>query len=272
MKKKRVSKKKVEVVKKNHFDHYIHSTKLDKSFFMTVIFDFAYCISVFALLLCILWGVSAVLLPVASALQSITALFTSANITPTVELTLDENFNVIKWFYLKSALLFFGGIFTLFAITATYKAFIWVHLTKQRLTTKFFVQFFKVNIIWQFLWLLLATITFFLFDVVFATYLLLTELFLYMYFTPFLRAIFTEKITIKKIFRQTFVAGVKNLPKFLIPIVLMIITVIFVMWFVAMLLQFIAPLGMFLLAIVFVFVTISWVRFYFSIVAKHLVN
>ncbi len=271
----KIEKKPAIKTKKTHFDHYISAvTSFDKPFFITVIFDYAYCISVFVVLLCILWGVSLIVPPLASALQGIAGIFSALNpteeISPAMEMMLEENFQVLQWFYAQAAFIFFGGVFALFAVTATYKAFIWVHLTKQKLTWKYFRQFFVVNILWQALWLLVATITFFGFTVTVATYLLLTELFFYMYFTPFLRALFTEKHTVKQIYKETFANGTKKLPHFIIPLVLMLITITFVLWIVALLLQFIQPLGIALLLIVLIFLTMSWVRFYFSIVTKSL--
>lgn len=263
--------------KKTHFDHYLASvTSFDKPFFMTVIFDYAYCISVFVVLLCLLWGVSLIVPPLAGSLQSIAGIFSAFSpteeISPAMEIMLGENFRVLQWFYVQAAVIFFGGVFALFAVTATYKAFIWAHLTKQKLTWHYFRQFFKVNLLWQFLWLLIATLTFFGFTVTVATYLLLAELFFYMYYTPFLRALFTEKHTVKQIYKETFLHGTKKLPHFVIPVALMIITITFVLWIVALLFQFIQPLGVMLLLVVLIFLTMSWVRFYFSIVAHHIIK
>lgn len=273
MKRKEVKTEKSVKTKKTHFDHYLASiTSFDKPFFMTVIFDYAYCISVFVVLLCLLLGVSLIVPPLAATLQSLAGIFSALSpteeISPAMELMLGENFRVLQWFYIQAAFIFFGGVFALFAVTSTYKAFIWAHLTKQKLTWKYFRQFFMVNILWQALWLFLATLTFFGFTVTAATYLLLAELFFYMYFTPFLRALFTEKHTIKQIYKETFVHGTKKLPHFVVPVVLMIITITFVLWIVALLLQFIQLLGVMLLLVVLIFLTMSWVRFYFSIVIK----
>lgn len=274
-KRKEVKIEKKPVLKKTHFDHYISAvTSFDKPFFMTVIFDYAYCISVFVVLLCLLLGVSLIVPPLASALQGIAGIFSALSPTEemslAMEMALEENFQVLQWFYAQAAFIFFGGVFALFAVTATYKAFIWVHLTKQKLTWHYFRQFFKVNILWQFLWLLIATVTFFGFTVSVATYLLLAELFFYMYYTPFLRSLFTEKHTVKQIYKETFVHGTKKLPHFVVPVALMIITITFVLWIVALLFQFIQPLGIMLLLVVLIFLTTSWVRFYFSIVIKSL--
>lgn len=273
MKRKEVKTEKSVKTKKTHFDHYLASiTSFDKPFFMTVIFDYAYCISVFVVLLSLLLGVSLIVPPLATTLQSlggiISAFSPTEEMSPAMELILGENVRVLQWFYVQAAFLFFGGIFALFAVTVTYKAFIWAHLTKQKLTWNYFRQFFIVNILWQALWLVLATITFFGFTVTAATYVLLVELFFYMYYTPFLRSLFTEKHTIKRIYKETFVHGTKKLPHFVVPVVLMIITITFVLWIVALLLQFIKPLGVMLLLVVLIFLTMSWVRFYFSIVIK----
>ncbi len=275
MKKKEAKTEKKPVLKKTHFDHYIAAvTSFDKPFFMTLIFDYAYCISVFVVLLCLLFGASLIVPPLATSLQSIAGIFSALSpteeISPAMEIMLGENFKMLQWFYVQAAFIFFGGVFALFAVTATYKAFIWAHLTKQKLTWKYFRQFFVVNILWQALWLLVATLTFLGFTVTAATYLLLVELFFYMYYTPFLRSLFTEKHTIKQIYKETFVHGTKKLPHFVVPVSLMIITVTFVLWIVALLLQFIQPLGIMLLLVVLIFLTMSWTRFYFSIVTKSL--
>jgi hypothetical protein len=257
-----------------HLQHYIHSfTTFDKPFWMTVIFDFAYCITIFSLTIFILWLFAFLVEPLALALQSISGIFslvaTPDQLTPGLESSLDTQFGILQTFYIQAGIAFFGSIFTLLAVTTIYKSFIWVHLTKQKLTNKYFLQFFKVNVLWQFLWLLLATATFLFLEVTLATYLLLVQLLLYMYFTPFLRSQLTAKHTLKRIYNETFVMGVKNLPQFIVPIVLIIITVTFGLWVAGVIAQMIEPLSLVIFSMVLIFLTMSWVRFYFNIVATH---
>jgi hypothetical protein len=262
--------------KVSHFDHYRHSVVFTKSFFMTVIYDFAYCITIFSLFMFLLWLFATMLEPAALALQHIGGIFsllvTPDHVTPGIEATLDTQFATLQSFYIQAGLWFFGSMFILFAVTSAYKSLIWSHLTKQKFTKKYFLQFFKVNVLWQFIWLFLACIGFFLFEVNFATNFLLVELFLYMYFTPFLRSQLTAKHTIKRIYHETFIHGVKNIPHFFIAIMFMIITVTLTLWLASVLFSFVYSLSVVLFTGTFIFVTISWVRFYFSIVARHVMK
>ncbi len=270
MTKKEVKKKKNETVSA----HYLRSMRFDATFWMTVIYDFSYCITAFVFFIIILWIFSILMAPFTLALLNIGGIFsvleTPSEVSHGIETSLTAHFAAIKLFYIKAALWFFGSILILFAVTSIYKSLIWSNLTQQRFTQKYFVKFFVVNILWQIMWLLVASATFFLFDVTFATYFLLIILFLYMYFTPFLRSQFTTRHTLKSMYTEAFIRGVKNIPHFVVPIFFIFITVTVALWIAAALLQFIASLSLILFTAAGIFVAISWVRFYFSIVANNL--
>jgi hypothetical protein len=258
----------------SHMDHYIHAfSKCDRAFFMTVIFDFSYLIMFFGLGLSLLWLFALLLDPAAAAFQSISQVFSLLGspdqLTSSAEASLEGSFNALQSFFVQAALFIVASLLLLFAVTSLYKGFIWGHLTKQKITQGFILQFVKVNVLWQALWFGVTALTFVVFDPVAATALLFVELLVYMYFTPFLRSQLTPKHTLQEIYKKTFVEGVKRIPHFIFPIIMIVVTCTFGLWIAGALFQFAGAFSVVLLLVLCVFLVMSWARFYFSIVAQH---
>lgn len=273
MKRKKEKEKRIKNIVFSHLEKYKEAINLDRRFWMTVIFDFAYLITIFGIFLALLAALRILFLPLATALQSITGIFfaigSSTDITPALEMSLEQSFNTILWFYIKSAILLFGTILLFFFLASLFKAYIWMHLKKQKHTLCYLKKFVIVNMLWQLIWLVVATILFFALPANIVAILLMLELLAYMYFTPFFRALLTEKHTIMQIYKETFIIGVRKLPRFIIPISLMLITVVFGMWFLVIIINLIAPSAFLLLGLLFIFIAVSWVRFYFYLITKH---
>lgn len=268
----------------SHLHLYIQSFKsMDKSFGMTILLDAAYLLVMFGMFLLFLTILKAVFLPVATALQSILGLFSvigsSGQINPAVESALSQNFSTIKWFYLKVAVIVLGSIAMFFGMNSLYKAFIWFHLTKQKmqmLNNKSLQQYLKkfvaINMTWQLLWLFAAILVFLSFAVKAAAIALTIVLFAYLYFTPFFRAQLTEKHTLKQAYKETFVLGAKKFQHFAIPICVMFITVVFAWMLGVLLMTLLAPAAIVFFAIIFLVLATAWIRLYFRVIHKKVVG
>ena len=276
MKQKKEGKKKESRTKKaviSHLHWYKEAvTTLDKGFAMSVIFDFAYLITLFGLFILLMVILKAILLPVAAALQAMLGILgampTTGEIGLPIQEALTEKTDTLLWFYGKLAVLIIAGTAIFFGVTSFYKAFIWMHIKNLPLHKKYIFSFVSKNMTWQALWLALAIIIFFALSVNFAAAFLMIELVAYLYFTPFFRAVLTEKHKMKEIYKETFIVGCKKFRHFIVPIIMMGITLMFSLWLFIILIKLIAPAAIMLLGIVLIFVAVSWSRFYFYVVAK----
>ena len=277
MKQKKEEKKKTESRAKKAAISHLHwykeaVTTLDKGFAMSVIFDFAYLITVFCLFILFMAILKAILLPVAAALQAMLGILGSMPATGEIALPLQnaltEKADTVLWFYVKLAALIILGTALFLGVTSFYKAFIWMHIKNLPLHNKYIFSFVSKNMTWQALWLALALLIFFAFSVNFAAAFLMIELVAYLYFTPFFRALLTEKHRMKEVYKETFVVGCKKCRHFIVPMIMMGITLMFSLWLFIILIQLIAPTAIVLLSIVLIFVAVSWSRFYFYVVAK----
>lgn len=274
-KEKGVVKKAAKATALSHFEKYVHAaTKWDKGFWMSVIFDYAYLISIYGIFVLFLLLLQATSVPLWTAIISLARILfligPAGELSPALEITVDNIFNSLVSSVFLSALLFLGALFVFLAVTSLYKAYIWLHLTKQKHTFAYIRKFVTWNMLWQLLWLAVAVIIFLSFTPTAAAVTLFLELFAYLYYTAFFRALLTEKHTMKQLWKETFVLGSKKLPHFIIPGILMLITIVFSMWIVIILMNLIAPFALSLMGLVlFIFVTFSWVRFYFYLIAKH---
>lgn len=265
------------VGKISHLHLYYQAFRtIDKQFGMTIILDIAYLLTIFGLLLLFFALLKAVLLPVATALLSILGLFTvidpTAQMTGAAETTILQNLSAIKWFYVKATALLIATIFTFFGVTSLYKAFIWLHITKQKQTVQYLKKFVGMNMLWQALWLITAIIIFLGFTVKAAALTLTLELFAYMYFTPFFRSQLTEKHSLKQAYKETIVLGAKKFKHFAIPICLMFITVVFAWMLGVMLITIVAPFALLLFAMAFIVLATAWIRFYFYVITKKVLD
>ncbi|MFA6888053.1 MAG: hypothetical protein WC254_00995 [Candidatus Woesearchaeota archaeon] len=268
-------KKQIKKVEKktqiSHKELYTQSFKWNKSFVMTLLLDFGYFITFLIMLFCFFFILQTVLTPAAFAMQSIVGLFStmssSGEMNTIAEQTLQQNFLTLQWFYIKGFILIICAISFLFIMTSLYKAGIWLHISEQKHTGKYLWKFLRTSFLWQLIWLIVAIIIFFVFTAQFATFFLLLELFLYLYFTPFVRLLFTEKHTILNIYKEAFITGFKKFKHFIIPFTLMTITVIFSLWIFLFIAELI-PLLLILIGPILIFLAITWVRFYFVVVAK----
>lgn len=254
-----------------HFNLFKQAFHWDKTFAMTFIFDAAYCIAVLCFFFLFVVVAHFIVAPLFPALQTILAVFTQvgSSYNPTTDTILTTEFDVISWFYIKAAFLLIGGLAGFFAVTSCYKAMIWLHLTKQNRTITYFKKFFFMNMTWQLLWFIVAVLIFFIFDVAPAAALLTTELIAYMYFTPFFRQQLTQWHSWKKLYKETFLFGITKLRKFIIPLFLMLITFVFSLWIIFIFGSLLSPAVLSIFFLLFIVFTITWVRFYFAIVAKH---
>ena len=255
----------------SHLHLYVQAFKsMDKQFGMTLLLDAAYLLVIFVFLLALLALLKAIFLPVTTALQSILGLFSvissSGQMPASVQTVLNQNFSTIKLFYLKVALVLVASITVFFAINSFYKAGIWLHLTKQKQTLAYLKKFVAVNMTWQLLWLVLASLMFLGFTVKIAAIALTVELCAYLYFTPFFRAQLTEKHTLKQTYKETFVVGTKKFRHFAIPICLMFVTVVFSWMLGVLLVTLLAPFAIVLFAIVFLILATAWIRLYFCVI------
>lgn len=247
-------------------------TTLDKGFAMSVIFDFAYLLTVFGLFILLMFILKAILLPVAATLQSMLGILGAMPATGEMALPLQdaltEKADTLLWFYGKLAALIIAGTAIFLGVTSFYKAFIWMHIKNLPLHKKYIFSFVSKNMTWQALWLALAIIIFFALSVNFAAAFLMIELITYLYFTPFFRALLTEKHKMKEVYKETFVLGCKKFRHFIIPIIMMGITLLFSVWLFIILVRLIVPAAMMLIGVVLIFVAVSWSRYYFYIVTK----
>ncbi len=255
----------------SHTDLYYQSFRWNRHFAMAVLLDFGYFITLLLALFCFFFVLQAVLTPAAFAMQSIIGLFStmpsSGEISKIAEQTLEQNFMTLQWFYIKGLILAISTVSLFFVITSLYKAGVWLHMTEQKHTGRYFWRFLAASFLWQLAWLLAAGIIFFIFTPEFAAFFLMLELFLYLYFTPFVRMLFTEKHAPFTIYKEAIFEGVKKFRHFIIPSALMCITVIFSVW-VFLIIAGIIPVLLLLMGPVFVFLAITWTRFYFAVVAK----
>ncbi len=261
--------------KLSHLHLYYEAFKIDKQFGMTVLLDAAYLFTLFGLFLLFLGILQAVLLPLAAALQYIFGLFMASTaigangaMNSAMEISLSKHVSTITWFYAKFALLVIVGIAVFLGINSLYKAFIWLHITKQKHTAQYLKKFVAINMTWQALWLLAAIIIFLGFTVKAAAAGLTILLFAYLYFTAFFRALLQEKHTMKKIYKETFVFGVKKFRHFTVPICMMFITIIFSWMIGVIILTIVAPFALFIFGMAFIILAVSWMRFYFYVVTK----
>ncbi len=256
-----------------HTHLYIKSFKaMDKPFFMTLLLDFACFITLCIGLFCFFLILNTVLTPAAYALQSIIGLFStlpsSGEMNAVAEATLTQNFLILQWFYLKGLVLAVTTILFLFLATSVYKAHIWMHLSNKKHTAKYIFRFIYVSMIWQILWFVAAIIIFAVFTPKFVALLLILELLLYVYFTPFARMQFTEKHSLLQIYKEAVYYGVKKFKTFIIPFALMFITIVFSIW-IFMIFASIVPI-LFLIFPLLILIIMAWGRFYFAIVAKNI--
>ena len=276
MKQKKEGKKKESRAKKaaiSHLHWYKEAvTTLDKGFAMSVIFDFAYLITVFCLFILFMVILKAILLPVAAALQAMLGILGSMPATGEIGLpvqnALTEKADTLLWFYGKLAALIIAGTAIFLGVTSFYKAFIWMHIKNLPLHNKYIFSFVSKNMTWQALWLALALLIFFALSVNFAAAFLMIELAAYLYFTPFFRAVLTEKHKMKEVYKETFVLGCKKFRHFIVPIIMMAITLLFSLWLFIILVKLIVPAAMMLIGIVLIFVAVSWSRYYFYVVTQ----
>ncbi len=249
---------------------------MDKPFALTLLLDGAYLLAMFGLSLCLLALLKAVFLPLATALQSILGLFsvlgTNGQMSPAVEHVLSQNFSTIKWFYFKVGVILIGGLAIFFGVNSLYKAFIWLHLMKQKMTRTYLKKFVAINMSWQALWLFLAIVVFLGFTVKPAAIALSLELFAYIYFTSFFRAQLTEKHTLKQAYQETFVLGAKKFKHFAIPICMMFITVVFAWMIGVLVISALAPFALLLFGVVFLVLATAWIRLYFTMIHKKVVH
>ena len=272
-------KKKIKQTEKksqiSHTELYTQSFRWNKHFAMAVLLDFGYFITLLLALFCFFFVLQAVLTPAAFAMQSIIGLFStmpsSGDISSIAEQTLEQNFLTLQWFYIKGLVLALSAVSLFFIITSLYKAGIWLHMSEQKHTGKYLWRFLRASFLWQFVWLIVAGIIFLAFTAEFAAFFLLLELFLYIYFTPFVRMLFTEKHKVLGIYKEAILVGIKKFKHFIIPFALMCITIIFSLWIFLLIAELI-PMLLILIGPLFVFLTITWVRFYFAVVAKKVLH
>lgn len=269
-----VVKKAAKAAALSHFEKYIHAaTKWDKGFWMSVIFDYAYLITLYGVFTLFLVLLQATSTPLWTAIISLARILfiigPAGELSHGLETIVDTILNSLVSSVFLLTLLFLGALFVFLAITSLYKAYIWLHLTKQKHTLAYVRKFVIWNILWQLLWLAVAVIIFLGFTPAAAAAALFLELACYLYFTAFFRSLLTEKHTMKQLWKETFVLGSKKFPHFIIPGSLMLITVVFSMWIVIILMNLIAPFALSLVGLaLFIFVAFSWVRFYFYLNQK----
>lgn len=268
----------------SHLHLYFQSFKsMNKAFAMTLLLDAAYLLVMFGMFILFLVLLKVIFLPLATALQSILGLFSvlgsSGEINPAMETVLTQNVSAIKWFYVKIVLVTLFCIGSFFAVNSLYKGFIWFHLFTNKTNEKhsnekqpYLKKFIGINFLWQLLWLFFAIIIFFVFTVKAATIALTIELFMYMYFTSFFRAQITEKHTLKQVYKETFVLGVKKFRHFAIPICMMFITVVFAWMLGVFFLTLLAPFTILLFAIILLVLATAWIRLYFSVIHQKVIK
>lgn len=258
-----------------HFEWWYHSlSKLDKAFAMTFIFDGAYLLAMAGLFMLFIVILQTVALPLAASLQSFIGAYINFSATngatnPAITNAMSQSLFLFKSSLIKIGVVLVASLAAFFAVTSAYKAMIWMHLKNTKLTIQYFKKFLWMNMLWQVLWFLVASLVFFGFEVRAAAIALIVILAGYMYFTPFFRLLLTEKHTWIALFKETFIVGAKKFRHFVVLIGVAPVTFFISTLLLTIIINLIAPptlgVGMLLLLLL----TMSWVRFYFYIIAKH---
>ncbi len=272
---KKQKKEEIKKTKTAHLQWWYHSfSKLDKAFAMTLIFDGAYLLAMAGLFMLFIAILRSFALPLAASLQSFIGVYLNLSVTngatnPAVTNAMSQSLFLFKSSLFKLGILLIASIAGFFAVTSAYKAMIWMHLKNTKLTIQYFKKFLWMNMLWQFLWFLIAVIVFFGFEVRAAAIALIIVLAGYMYFTPFFRLLLTEKQTWVALFKETFIVGAKKFRHFVVLIGVAPITFFVSAIILTIIINLIAPptlgVGMLLLLLL----TMSWVRFYFYVIAKN---
>ncbi|MBI5002295.1 hypothetical protein HZC31_02840 [Candidatus Woesearchaeota archaeon] len=272
---KKQKKEEVKKTKTAHLQWWYHSfSKLDKAFAMTLIFDIAYVLAIAGLFMLFIVILRTVALPLAASLQSFLGIYLNLSATngatnPAVTNAMSQSLFLFKSSLIKLGIVLIASLAAFFAVTSAYKAMIWMHLKNIKLTITYFKKFLWMNMLWQSLWFLVAVIVFLGFEVRAAAISLIIVLAGYMYFTPFFRLLLTEKHTWIALFKETFIVGVKKFRHFVVLIGVAPITVFVCAILIIIIVNLIAPptLGVAMLALLLI--TMSWVRFYFFVIAKN---
>ncbi len=272
---KKQKKEEVKKPKTAHLQWWLHSlTKLDKAFAMTVIFDVAYALAIIGLFMLFIAILRTIALPLAASLQSFIGIYLNLSATngatnPAVTAAMSQSLFLFKSSLIKLGIVIIASLAAFFAVTSAYKAMIWMHLKNIKLTTTYFKKFLWMNMLWQFIWFIVAGIVFFGFEVRAAALSLIILLAGYMYFTPFFRLLLTEKHTWIALFKETFVVGAKKFRHFIVLIGVAPITVFVCAILLTILINLIAPPTLGVAMLVLLLLTMSWVRFYFYVIAKN---
>lgn len=258
-----------------HLQWWLHSfTKIDKAFAMTLIFDAAYLLAMVGLFMLFIAILRTVALPLAVALQSFIGMYLNLSATngatnPAVTAAMSQSLFLFKSSLIKLGIILIASLAAFFAVTSAYKAMIWMHLKNIKMTITYFKKFLWMNVLWQVLWFFVAMIIFLGFEVRAATIALLLVLTGYMYFTPFFRMLLTEKHRWLELCKETFVVGAKKARHFVVLTGVVPVTVFVCAIMLTIIIDLVAPPALGMAVLLFFLMTLSWVRFYFFVIAKN---
>ena len=184
---------------------------------------------------------------------------------PTAQILVNETVakstaGVLKWYFIDSGLIIVLAIVLQIITYSLCKGFIWLCLLDKRISGKYFIDVFKLNLLWWLVWLLPAVILAFglkpnfIFAAIFV-------FLIYVHLTGILHLSFAQTQNIRKSFAAVLSIGIGSFHKFIIPYVFA-----FLVYLIASKLFLLLPKdqkSMLMAGIIFVVFYLAWFRGYF---------
>ncbi|MEM4267952.1 MAG: hypothetical protein QXK37_03900 [Candidatus Woesearchaeota archaeon] len=250
----------------------LKSIKIDNVFLMTVLIDVIYFITLFILLALLMVGLSinfSSLSSIASSLENINKeIVQSSGIikaSPGLQKDLQTSTRVMKTAILGAALITTIVIILFILNSSLFKGLIYARLSGKKFNIEFFKRFNRLNFLWLGIWTGLVIATFLIFKDNIIPYVLLIEMFMFIYFTSILRSGFEEEEHLIGSLKRVYHHGIRRMNKLMLPLFLILTGIIILFLIISFAGMFIPDLpftiGVFLLFFVF----IAWARRYVHI-------
>lgn len=198
------------------FWQFVHNLKIGKKVVLSTIYDLAFWLLFFGItyLVGVLLKKESTLLGKISFDQQ--AILASQTLAET-------NVTLINTFLIKSTLLIILLAIIVLIIYTIMKGLIWNTLFDKKPTKKYFVQFFKLNLLWFAIWLLPTLFVLLGAQPKWRNYLAIILAILYLHLTTVLQTVFTQKEKIKDALNASIQTGFGKIHHFICPYILSVL-------------------------------------------------
>ena len=181
---------------------------------------------------------------------------------------LEQTSELLSTFKSRITISFVVLLLLLIAAFALFKGIAWSFVTKQKMSRKYFMQFFKLTLCWLGGTAALLLFSFWITKPGATGFLLLLIFSIASYIIPISYALFKPSKSMKEAFKQIWHVGFERIHLFILPTIIASIIMLILLWIVAIIGMLVPQAATAVLALLAIIAWQSWLKYYIYAVAR----